>query len=48
VAQAAEKENTRLVNDYLLEIQGALEEAKTVSDELQKNYLEPGWGILES
>ncbi len=46
--QAAAKENERLINEYLLRIQVALEKTKVISDEINASYLEPGWGILES
>lgn len=42
------KENQRLLAEYLIKIQVTLEKTKTISDELNAQYLEPGWGILES
>lgn len=45
---AAQRENQRLIDEYLVKIQIALEKTKTISDELRQDYLEPGWGILES
>jgi hypothetical protein len=45
---AAAKENERLVNEYLVRIQVALDETKVISDELYASYLEPRWGIMES
>jgi hypothetical protein len=42
------KENSRLVREYLVRIKTKLEETKSVSDQLNEDYLEQGWGILES
>ena len=47
-ATTAAKENDRLIKDYLAKIQLALSKTKVISDELNSEYLEPGWGILES
>lgn len=41
-------ENQRLIDDYLLKVQTILGKNKVISAELRAEYLEPGWGILES
>jgi len=46
--QKAQSENQRLINEYLSKMQLKLEETKSLSDQLNHDYLVPGWGILES
>jgi len=43
-----ETENQRLLNEYLTKIKVQLTESKSIYHQLTEQYLEPGWGILES
>lgn len=45
---AQAKENQRLTNEYLFKLHATLVSNKGLSDELNADYSEPGWGILES
>jgi hypothetical protein len=43
-----ETENQRLLNEYLTKIKVQLTESKSIYNQLAEQYLELGWGILES
>lgn len=47
-AQKATQESQRLIAEYLSKMQLKLQETKSLSDQLNRDYLVPGWGILES
>ena len=46
--EEAKATNQRLLNEYLIKIQTKVEATKSISDQLNADYLEPGLGILES
>ncbi|KPU61989.1 hypothetical protein AN403_6147 [Pseudomonas fluorescens] len=46
--QMVQSENQRLITEYLSKIQLKLEETKSLSEQLDRDYLVPHWGILES
>lgn len=46
--QKAQSDNQRLITEYLSKVQVKLEATKSLSDQLNHDYLVPGWGILES
>ena len=46
--QLADMENARLWREYLVKIEMALEANRLVAKELQADFTEPNWGILES
>ncbi|WP_057396134.1 hypothetical protein [Pseudomonas fluorescens] len=43
-----QSENQRLITEYLSKIQLKLEETISLSEQLNRDYLVPDWGILES
>ncbi|MBD0678665.1 hypothetical protein [Pseudomonas sp. PSB11] len=48
IQQKVQTENQRLITEYLSKIQLKLEETKSLSEQLNRDYLVPSWGILES